>query len=194
MKESKRERYIRFLLILSCLFVVVIGYVLSSPEETEDAPLMSAQVLKQQDKNQNAVVAVSKNSGNRPILVIYEVEKEREYHFSALHSVALKEQIQEMKINADGDGLWVRIGQERWVLFSNELEVQKNKGEPSFTHSTRQSFQYEETSKSVIIDDGHRMTLDLSGKVKPLEIHRLSANGSLWLIVYKDDVVLAKSR
>jgi hypothetical protein len=198
LKETKREKYIRFLLIASCLLAVVIGFVYSGSSremERNQEPLVSAQVLKKQDGGQNAIAAVSKMAGDKPVLVLYEVEKENKYHFNVLQSVELKEQVEEIKIEGDGEGLWAKIGKDRWYLFSNGLEVLNQTEHPVDVHSTTQTFQYEKRKhKASLVIDQKKIEIKLSKEAKPLEIHPLSADDTLWLIVYEDDLVLAQSR
>ncbi|MGR3765373.1 hypothetical protein [Rossellomorea sp. NS-SX7] len=198
MNETKREKYIRFLLIASCLSVVVIGYVYAaSPGEVEQhkEPLVSAQVLMKQNGEQNAVAAVTRMAGEQPVLVLYEIEKEDKHHFNVLHSTALKEQIEEMKILGDGEGLWAKINKNEWILFSNDLEVLNQTEQPENGHSTRHSFRYEKSNhKANVAIDQQEIVIQLTKETKPLEIHPLSADDSLWLVVYEDELVLAKSR
>jgi hypothetical protein len=198
LKETKREKYIRFLLIASCLVAVVIGFIYSgSPREMERnrEPLVSVQVLKKQDVGQNAIAAVSKMSGDKPVLVLYEVDKENKHHFNVLQSVELKEHVEEIKIDGDGEGLWAKVEKGRWYLFSNGLEVLNQSENPVDVHSTTQPFQYEKRNhKASLVIDQKKIEIELSKETKPLEIHPLSADDTLWLIVYEDDLVLAQSR
>jgi hypothetical protein len=198
LKETKREKYIRFLLIASCLVAVVIGFIYSgSPREMERnrEPLVSVQVLKKQDVGQNAIAAVSKMSGDKPVLVLYEVDKENKHHFNVLQSVELKEHVEEIKIDGDGEGLWAKVEKGRWYLFSKGLEVLNQSENPVDVHSTTQPFQYEKRNhKASLVIDQKKIEIELSKETKPLEIHPLSADDTLWLIVYEDDLVLAQSR
>lgn len=198
MKETKREKYIRFLLIASCLLAVVIGFIYSGSsreKERNREPLVSVQVLKKQDGGQNAIAAVSKMAGDKPVLVLYEVEKENKYHFNVIQSVELKEHVEEIKIDGDGEGLWAKVEKDRWYLFSNGLEVLDQTENPADVHSTTQPFQYEKRNhKASFVIDQKKIEIELSKETKPLEIHPLSADDTLWLIVYEDDLVLAQSR
>jgi hypothetical protein len=196
LKETKREKYIRFLLIASCLLAVVIGFVYSgSSREMEREPFVSVQVLKKQDVGQNAIAAVSKMSGDKPVLVLYEVDKENKYHFNVLQSVELKEHVEEIKIDGDGEGIWAKVEKSRWYLFSNGLEVLNQSENPVDVHSTTQPFQYEKRNhKASLVIDQKKIEIELSKETEPLEIHPLSANDTLWLIVYEDALVLAQSR
>ncbi|WP_175990669.1 hypothetical protein [Bacillus sp. Marseille-Q1617] len=197
MIETKREKYIRFILIASCMLVVAIGVIYSAPSrgvDDDEKPLASAQILKKQDGDQNAVAAVTKMVGDQQVLVLYDIEKENKFHFNVLHTAAMKEHIEEMKIHGDGDGLWVKTKKEDWILFSDGLDVLTQAEQPEHGHSTRQSFRYEKNDhRAIVAIDQQEVALQLSKETKPLEIHPLSADDSLWLIVYEDELVLAKS-
>ncbi|MEL3972567.1 hypothetical protein AAEO50_09765 [Rossellomorea oryzaecorticis] len=163
--------------------------------ERHREPLVSVQVLQKQDGGQNAIAAVSKMAGDKPVLVLYEVEKENKYYFNVLQSVELKEHVEEIKIDGHGEGLWAKGEKDRWYLFSNGLEVLNQTENPADVHSTTQTFQYDKRNhKASLVIDQKEIEIELSKETKPLEIHQLSADDTLWLIVYEDDLVLAQSR
>jgi hypothetical protein len=198
LEETKREKYIRFLLISLCLLIVIIGFYYSGlPQEADRKrdPHVSAQVLRKEDAGQDAVIAVSRMTGDQPVLVIYEINKDDNYHFNVLHQVELKEFIEEMKVGSDGSGLWARVKKDQWFLFSNRLKMLNQTEHPESAHTTRQVFHYEEsTSKASFEKKSRKIELQLHKKTKPMEIHPLSAVDTLWLVVYEDELVLAKSR
>jgi hypothetical protein len=198
LEESKRDKYIRFILISLCLLVVIIGFVYSgSPREIErkrDAHV-SAQVLKKQAGGEDAVIVVSRMDDDQTVLVIYKIEKDNGYHFKVLHSLEMKEYIEEIKVQSDGAGLWAKVKKDQWFLFSNRLEVLDQTEHPGSAHSTRQTFHYDEnTQRASLKEKPDKIEIKLPKETEPLEIHPLSDDDSLWLVVIEDDLILAKSR
>jgi hypothetical protein len=198
LKETKHEKYIRFLLISLCLLIVIVGFHYAGPSQEADRkrdPHVSVQVLREEDTGRDAVIAVSRMSGDQPLLIIYEIDKDDYYHFNVLHHVELKESIEEMKVVSDGAGIWAKVKKDQWFLFSNRLEMLNQTEHPERAHTTRQVFHYEDsTSRASFEKKSRKIELQLTKKTKPLEIHPLSADDTLWLVVYEDELVLAKSR
>jgi hypothetical protein len=198
LEESKRDKYIRFLLISLCLLVVIIGFVYSGSsreaEQKRDSHV-TAQVLKKQDAGGNAVIVVSRMAGNQTVLVIYEIEKDDGYRFNVLHSVEMKEYVEEIRVRSDGAGLWAKVKKDQWFLFSDRLEMLNQTEQPGPAQSTLQTFHYDEDTYRVsLAKKPNKIEIQLPKDLKPMEIHPLSADDSLWLVVNEDELVLAKSR
>ncbi|WGG44813.1 hypothetical protein [Rossellomorea sp. DA94] len=199
MQESKREKFLRYLLIGICLLVVLGGslYSSSSDKVEEIKPSTHAQVLSRGDESRNPVIAVAKVVEEQPVLVIYEIDQKNQYYFKVLHSVSLHNPVKTLRVTKEHNGVWVQMEEKKWILFSESLEVlQERESEPSSVTSSRQPFHIQEGTGLISIPRGSRdvrlVLTDKSGE--PEEIHSLSGDDSVWLVVFQKDMVLARSR
>lgn len=199
MQESKREKVLRYLLIGICLLVVLGGFLYSSSSDKveEIEPTIHAEVLSRGDGSRNPVIAVAKVVEEKPVLVIYEIDQKNQYYFKVLHSVSLHNAVKMLRTTKEHNGVWVQMEEGKWVLFSESLEVlQERKSDPSSVTSTRQPFHIQEDTGFISISRESRdVRLDLTDKNgEPKEIHSLSEDDSVWLVVFQKDMVLARSR
>ncbi|WP_201715889.1 hypothetical protein [Rossellomorea arthrocnemi] len=201
MQESKREKFLRYLLIGLCLLVVLGGYLYSSSSSGKGdgiEPSIHAEVLSRGDGNHNPVIAVAKVVEKQPVLVIYELDRNNQYYFKVLHSVSLHNPVKSLGITKEHNGIWVQLEKKKWIFFSDSLETLREKdSEPASITSSRRSFHIQENTGFISIpeDDAKSDRLDLSErKEKPKEIHSLSEDDSLWLVVFEKDLVLARSQ
>ncbi|WP_044339443.1 hypothetical protein [Rossellomorea aquimaris] len=200
MKESIREKNLRLVLIGLCLLIVLGGFVYSSASsEQADVPEQSihAEVLSAGNGERNPVIAVAKMVQDQPVLIIYELDRSNQYYFKVLHSVSLKKTVKKVGITKEENGIWVQLDNKQWVLFSDSLEVlQEEKEAPSRLISSQQPFEYDEQDQMIGISlRGNKdlIELDLSDrKAEPVEVHPLSVDESLWLVVFQEDLVLAQ--
>ncbi|CAN7259309.1 hypothetical protein [Rossellomorea sp. LjRoot5] len=199
MQESKREKILRYLLIGICLLVVLGGFLYSSSSEKveEIEPSIHAEVLSRGDGSRNPVIAVAKVVEEQPVLVIYEIDQKNHDYFKVLHSVSLHNSVKTLGVTKEHNGIWVQLEEKKWVLFSESLEVlQERNRDPSSVISSRQPFHIEKETGFISIPQGSRdVQLDLTDKSgEPKEIHSLSGDDSVWLVVFQKDMVLARSR
>ena len=201
MQESNREKFLRYLLIGLCLLVVLGGFLYSSdPSEKVDGktPSIQAEVLSVGSEDKNSVIAVAKVVEEQPVLVIYELDRNNQYYFKVLHSVSLHNKVKTMSMAKEHNGIWVQFEAGKWVLFSESLEVmQERKNGPLSTATSRHPFHNGEGDGFIHIsmEEGNPVRLNLpSSREKPKEIHSLSEDDSLWMIVFQKDLVLARSQ
>ncbi|MGM0853538.1 MAG: hypothetical protein ACQEWI_13140 [Bacillota bacterium] len=202
MKESKREKTLRFVLIGLCVLVVFGGLVYSSTSSEqvdESGQSIHAEVLTAGNKEQNPVIAVAKMAQDQPVFIIYELDRSNQYYFKVLHSVSLQKRVKMIGLTKDKEGIWVQLDKKQWVLFSKSLEVlQEKKVAPSSVISSKQPFKYNEHKQLIDIsfrENKDPIQLDLSDqKDEPVEVHSLSVNKSLWLVVLQEDLVLAQGQ
>ncbi|MEI2666609.1 hypothetical protein [Rossellomorea sp. LJF3] len=199
MQESKREKFLRFLLIGICLLVVLGGFLYSSSSDKveEIKPSIHAEVLSRGDESRNPVIAVAKMLEEQPVLVIYEIDQKNQYYFKVLHSVSLHKPVKTLRVTKEHNGIWVQMEEKKWILFSEGLEVlQERESDPSTVTSSGEAFQIQKDTGLISISRGSRdVQLDLTDKSgEPKEIHSLSGDDSVWLVVFQKDMVLARSR
>jgi hypothetical protein len=201
LQESKREKFLRYLLIGLCLLVVLGGFLYSSSSSEkvdEKEPSIHAEVLSRENEHHNPVIAVAKVVERQPVLVIYELDRKKQYYFKVLHSVSLHSPVKTLGITKEHNGMWVQLEEKKWGLFSDSLEIlRERKSHPSSISSSRHPFHIQENTGFISIpqDDTEPVRLDLSDrKEKPKEIHSLSEDHSLWLVVFEKDLVLARSQ
>jgi hypothetical protein len=202
LKESKREKTLRFVLIGLCVLVVFGGFVYSSNSSLqvdESGQSIHAEVLTAGNREQNPVIAVAKMAQDQPVLIIYELDRSNQYYFKVLHSVSLQKRVKKIGLTKDKDGIWVQLDKKQWVLFSRSLEVlQEKKDVPSSVMSSKQPFKYDEHHELIDIsfrEDKDPIQLDLSDqKAEPAEVHSLSVDQPIWLVVLQEDLVLAQGQ
>ncbi|MCR8850911.1 hypothetical protein NQ095_21065 [Rossellomorea sp. SC111] len=199
MQELNRDKFLRYLLIGICLLVVLGGFLYSSSSEKVDEmePTIHAEVLSRGDEHHNPVIALAKVVEEQPVLVIYEIDQQNQYYFKVLHSVSLHNTVKTLGVTKEQNGIWVQLEEKKWILFSESLEVlQERDSAPSTVISSRQSFHIQEGTGFISIPRGaDDVQLDLTDKSgEPKEIHSLSGDDSVWLVVFQKDIVLARSR
>lgn len=202
MKESKREKTLRFVLIGLCVLVVFGGFVYSSNSSLqvdESGQSIHAEVLTAGNREQNPVIAVAKMAQDQPVLIIYELDRSNQYYFKVLHSVSLQKRVKKIGLTKGKEGIWVQLDKKQWVLFSRSLEVlQEKKDVPSSVISSKQPFKYDEHHQLIDIsfrEDKDPIQLDLSDqKAEPAEVHSISVDQSIWLVVLQEDLVLARGQ
>ncbi len=203
MKESKREKTVRLILIVLCLLVVLVGIVYSSPSkeriEKNDDQMLRVEVLSEQTENHNPVIAVVKKVQDQPVLIIYEIDRENNYYFKVLDSVSLNKTAKKLMVSKDENGIWVKVDTKQWILFSKSLEVlQKVEKEPENIYSDNQPFKFNHKDHIVSInqrDSNKEIQLDLSKQDvnQPKAIYSLAHDDSLWLVLFQEDMLIAKS-
>ncbi|WRP05741.1 hypothetical protein U9J35_17765 [Rossellomorea aquimaris] len=202
MKESKREKTLRFLLIGLCVLVVFGGFVYSSNSSLQvddSGQSIRAEVLSAGNREQNPVIAVAKMAQDQPVLIIYELDRSNQYYFKVLHSVSLQKSVKKIGLTKDKDRIWVQLDKKQWVLFSKSLEVlQEKKDAPSTVISSKQPFKYDEHNQLIDLsfrENKDPIQLDWSDqKAEPVEVHSLMVDKSLWLVVLQEDLVLAQGQ
>jgi hypothetical protein len=200
LKESKREKSLRFGLIGLCVLVVFGGFVYStdsSERVDESGQSIHAEVLTAGSREQNPVIAVAKMAQDQPVLIIYELDRSNQYYFKVLHSVSLQKRVKKIGLTKGKEGIWVQLDKKHWVLFSKSLEVlQEKKEPPSSVFSSKKPFKYDEHHQLIdisLIEKEDPIQLDLSDhKAEPVEVHSLSVDQPLWLVVLQEDLVLAQ--
>ncbi|WP_341356834.1 hypothetical protein [Rossellomorea sp. y25] len=202
MKESKREKTLRFVLIGLCILVVLGGFVYSSNSREHvmvpEQPI-HAEVLSAGNGERNPIIAVAKMAQDQPVLIMYELDRGNQYYFKVLHSVSLKKTVKMLGLTKDKNGIWVQLDKKQWVLFSESLEVlQEKKDAPSSMISSQHPFEYNERDQLIDIsfnEDKDPIQLDLSDrKAEPVQVHSLAVDQSLWLVVLQEDLVLAQGQ
>lgn len=178
------------------MLVVLGGFIYSSDSSQKvegKTPSIQAEVLSMGSETKNPVIAVAKMVEEQPVLVIYELDRTKQYYFKVLHSVPLHNKVKTMSLAKEHNGIWVQLEEGDWALFSNSLEVVKErKDTPSAVTTSRNPFTQD---KNGFISIPGNMRLDLSDRSgEPNEIHSLSEDGSLWMVVFQKDLVLARSQ
>ncbi|MCA1065969.1 hypothetical protein QTG56_10575 [Rossellomorea sp. AcN35-11] len=199
MIESTREKTLRMGLIGLCVLIVLGGLFYSSSQVTVPERSVHAEVLSAGGEDRNPVIAVAKMVQDQPVLVIYEIDKRNQYYFKVLHSVSLKKSVKELGVTKDKSGIWAQVDQGQWILFSPSLDVlEERKKSPSSMISSQQSFEYDEHDQLLDISlrerkDPIRVKVS-DGEGVPAEVHSLSEDRSLWLVVLPEDLLLAQGR
>jgi hypothetical protein len=196
LKESKRERKIRLVLIVGAFFFIIIGFLLpSSPEkrQTDQAkiPLIQAQIIKKADADTNPVVVVSRIVDKQQLLILYEIEKNNDYFFNAQKSISLNDEIKKLFLDENKTGIWAQTVSNEWILFSHSLEtLQRSKEMPVEMSSSSVNFTYKSSSQLITVISKEDVNISLTKSDKPMEVHLIAP--SLWLVIFEDELQIAK--
>ncbi len=197
LKESRRERKIRLALIVGALFIIAIGFIwpFSSEKKESDlakVPMMQVQVLEKADAGTNPIVVVSKIVDKKQLLILYEIEKNNAYFFNVQKSISLNDKVQKLFLNENKTGIWVQtVNNNEWILFSNSLEeLQRTKEIPIKMSSSSVDFTYKSSSQLITAISEEGAEIPLTKGDKPVDVHLISP--SLWLIIFEDELQIAK--
>jgi hypothetical protein len=197
LRESGRERKIRLALIVGAFFLIVIGFIWPSSSEKKGSdhakvPVIQVQVLEKADADTNPIVVVSKIVDKKQLLILYEIEKNNDYFFNVQKSISLNDKVQKLFLNENKTGIWVQtVNNNEWILFSDSLEaLQRNKEMPIEMSSSSVDFTYKSSSQLITVTSEEGVEIPLTKGDKPMGVHLISP--SLWLIIFEDELQIAK--
>jgi hypothetical protein len=197
LKESRRERKIRLALIVGACFLIAIGFIwpFSSEKKESDiakVPMIQVQVLEKANASTNPLVVVSKIVDKKQLLILYEIEKTNDYFFNVQKSISLNDKVQKIFLNENETGVWVQtVNNNEWILFSDSLEESRRSKEiPIKMSSSSVDFTYKSSSQSIKVISEKGVEIPLTKGDKPADVHLISP--SLWLIVFEDELQIAK--
>ncbi len=178
MKESRKERNTRMVLIFLCISVTVFAFLYVKNDKVIDSkdtytPLYL--VLEQGTSiNENLKVALYKETNQEHVLAIYEVDVSNGHKFTALQAVTLKGIPEKLTNDESKRGIWVYMSND-WIYLDESLEA----AEKDEASKIKDPLFRDELTR-VKVEELHRQ-----GVQEPIAIHSLAADQSLWLVVQK---------
>jgi hypothetical protein len=183
LEETRKEKRLRYLLILFFVSITAGAFFFKysdmSKGDENHTPL--AVVLQESTgDNENPIVVMYNFQQNQHTLAQYEIKRNADFRFVALDAVKLKQAPSEMVLDKD-TGVWVKVS-DKWHYFDRYLQ-QQERSEELIGKSTYVPFTIEKDNDDIwmMIEGMRKMKMDLNEKVS--EVHPLSNNRDLWLLV-----------
>lgn len=199
MNETKKEKRIRYLLIVFFVLFTISAFVYrmdknSIKKVTE--PHMMVVVLKESKSvEENPIIALYHKQFDDRILTYYEIERNNQFRFRAREAITLKSAPTEMARDQNGDGVWTKVNG-KWVYFDQFLQKAKNNLENKTTSLGQPvSFQQEKEGSQLrlIVDAGDqsKKEISLTTGEQPTALYSLSEDGTVWLVLFENEVKIA---
>ncbi|KOP83753.1 hypothetical protein ACFFHH_11175 [Cytobacillus solani] len=192
MKESLKEKRIRFVLIGFFVFLVICGFLYRfEMRETRDndySPL--ALVLKKSaDMNDNPNIVLYEYKNSKHILAAYEIERMNRYKFNTLHVIELEEAPEQISPDRTAEGIWVKANR-KWTYYSQSLHEEDRPPENRITDSSSGTpYSYDDKKAILTINNNHSIVLEKGEK--PTGLLSLSYDGSVWLVITERNIKIA---
>lgn len=192
MNETIKEKRVRFLLIGFFVLIILFAFLYRNEKQPKEVIPSTPLVLTlQQSKSveDNPVVAMYEYKNTQHILAIYEIDRNDRYRFEAKYAIQLEEPPGQLAPDSSGKGIWVDFNGD-WSYFSESLEKRNREIERKLGNSTFESlFNYDETKSMITIGSGQ--SINLENGEKPIGLHSLAKDGSLWLVHTKTGIIMA---
>lgn len=199
--ETIREKRIRYILIV--FFVLLTAWAIlsrtnktfiSEEKKDEQAKVVVLQQAQAHSTN-NPQIAMYKKQNGSHVLTHYEIELQNQFHFKAKGATTLKSAPTELAADKSGVGFWGKI-KNKWKYFNEELEITTNETENiADTLGQSHPFEMDDTAEKVFltIKAGQyaNKQITLENKQTPLGLYPLAQDGTMWLILYEDDINIA---
>lgn len=193
MKESLKERRVRFILIGFFMFLIVSAFLYRFDQQQVHVKQYPSMALVLELSNQarvNPVVALYEYKHNQHVLAIYEVERSNRFRFKARHAIELKDAPDRLLPDVTGEGIWANVRGD-WIYFTQNLQEEKrDPGQRSSDSPFETRFQFDENESIININGKQSITMVIGEK--PTGLHSLSENGSLWLVITETDIKIAE--
>lgn len=201
MNETIKEKRIRYLLITFFVLLTATAIFFRTNKVTtkqgDDNGILAVVLKESAHAEENPVIAMYNKTSDGHILTMYEIERDNQYHFHAKSAATLKTAPSKLALDESGIGLWVKIN-EKWNYFNDDLQVVDNPSN-NYIKSKGQSIPFsiekDDSNLNIVVDSGiHKnKTINLTDTKEPQEIYSLTSDGTLWLIVFEDEINIAIS-
>lgn len=186
MNETRKEKFIRFMLIGFFMFVTVYAFFLryDKQPEIEDSDPIALVLKTSSSQTDDPIVALYENKNNDHILAVYKIERNNRYKFKTLHRIKLNNKLDQLFPDRFENGIWAHIDR-KWIYLSESLKTvsrdPKYKGHDS---QFKAAFVYNTDTSKILINNNQSINWD-KGLGFPIEIHALTNDGLLWLVLTK---------
>lgn len=193
MKESLKEKRIRFVLIGFFIFLVIgaflYRYEIRETQEMDESPPLALIIKKSKDMNDNPIIALYEYKNSKHILAVYEIERKNRYKFNAKHVIELNEAPEQISPDRKDEGIWVKANN-NWKYFSGNLqEVDRMLKNRTTDTSSKTPYSFDDKRAILTINSNHSIVLE-EGE-KPTGIFSLSEDGSVWLVITERNIKIA---
>lgn len=202
MDETIREKRIRYMLIVFFIVLTIFAFVfrMNKSQSNHVAEYQTiAVVLKESNHDgENPLIALYHKQFDEHILTYYEIERNNQFHFRARDAVTLRSAPSQMATDKSGLGVWLQI-KNRWIYF-NEYFKEENNNLENKMNSLGQSVSFQQTRKGsylylTVTSGNHVKTeLKLQSSHEPTALYSLTKDGTIWLVLFKNDVKIATIR
>jgi hypothetical protein len=192
MKESLKEKRIRFVLIGFFILLTSIGFLyrfeMSEKEDKHYSPL--ATVLKSSENgSDNPVIALYEYKNSKHILAAYEIERMNKYKFKTIHAIEMKEAPDQLVADQITKGVWAKTDG-NWNYYSQNLQEENRTAEHRMPDSALESsFSFDQKKSKVYLNTNHSISLE-NGE-KPTGLFSLTSDGSVWLVLTERNIKIA---
>ncbi|WP_100333335.1 hypothetical protein [Bacillus alkalisoli] len=198
--ETKNEKIIRLSLIVIISIITMLlfkvqfqMFTFSSDDSFENVKLQVEVLQVMDENNESPIVAMVKDYEGKPMLVTYRINVNDNFRFETIQAVELKEVPNSISKNASSNDVWVELKDE-FTLFTKELDVVKTQLEKPVKKTQEQyNIQISEMDTVQYLIEVYKNDIKVVQKAiqqKPVHVHKLSTDDSLWLIQLEEDVML----
>ncbi|WP_142386516.1 hypothetical protein [Bacillus sp. Marseille-P3661] len=193
MKESVMQRRLRLVMLTAVVLCVILAFYYQTLKfgnnQTSNSFDQKVSVIRRMTDSQNPLVAVAKMHEQKPILLLYNIDVLDNYKFETVNVVELKTQPEAM-VAEEPLGVWIKL-EGNWYFF--DMNLQSRQKDDDETILINKSVQFKMVEDRVVVYSTNG-TLLWSERFQdtPVSIHSLSRDNKLWLIVFKDDIIIYK--
>lgn len=190
--ETKKEKMLRYLLIVFFIMLVLFGFSfrqeqlpISESTHPPQAIVLHASIY----EKENPVIVLYEHKNDQHTLGIYEINKDDHYKFTAKYAVKLSFPIEQLSLDISTNGFWAK-SHEEWLYFNPSLQEEErnintiNKNNPYIT-----PFIFRKDEATIVSNE--KQSISLNKGETPVELHALSNDQQLWLIVTEKNIKIA---
>lgn len=191
LKETKKEKTIRYLLIIFIAIIIIAAFSYRNknffPQITTgetNAPL--AVVLKKGTDADNPLVALYEQKDDKHLLAIYEIQINNHYFFKTLKAVKLRHPLEAIATDESATGIWIKMSG-KWH-YLNEWLQEEDRSQETKNPNKKMNYSIKEVKnkKQFILPDGKTVLLHMEEEVK--EVHPLTKTNDRWLVITESGV------
>jgi hypothetical protein len=192
-KETVKEKRLRLLIlviIVSCTAAAFLYRSQQSPQESttrEDDNHLALVLHQSTNINDYPQVVLYQNEEQKHVVAIYDIELRNQYRFHVKESAVLNFQPEELATDTSGEGFWAKTNT-NWYYFNERLEVVDRSSQYRKASKSQISEKFQDGS---IIAEHNGQRIDIPSDKQPLNIHSLATDGSIWLLVFENEVKIA---
>jgi len=190
--ETRKEKVVRFLLIGFFIIIVILAFSyrqekmqISGIPNSLQAIVLHASIA----ENDNPVVILYENKNKQNILGMYEVEKDNQFKFKTMHAMKLNFTVEKISSDIAESGFWV-FNSEKWLYFNNNLQEERRSIKMMNESSYKTQFTFNKADAKIVVNENQFINID-EGET-PFELHSLSEEHQLWLVLTDKGVKIAK--
>lgn len=188
MNETKKEKRIRFVLVVFFILVTMYALIIRNedlPAQTDSYPPLALVMKQSVDSTDDPVVALYEFKNSEHVLAFFKIERNNNYKFKTLHAIKLKSAPDQLLPDSHGKGVWLHLG-EKWQYFSDRLMAEnRDLGYKELKSPYEATFKINKADSKVLINNNYTISLN-KGSMPPIGIYSLSKDNSIWLIITKE--------